>query len=100
MRLWLNRDAQAEFDEAVEFYEQRKPGLGKRFRSAIVRALRTILKNPERWPEREGFRKYLVPVFRYKIYYEISDDTLNIVAIAHPSREPGYWRTRISDEQR
>jgi hypothetical protein len=100
MELWLHRQAECEFDEACEFYEQRRSGLGKRFRAAVVGTLREIVNDPERWPARGRFRKCLVPVFRYKIYYEFSEDRLSVVAIAHPSRQPGYWRKRISDEQR
>jgi toxin ParE1/3/4 len=100
MQLWLHKQAECEFEEACEFYERRQTGLGKRFRGAVLETLREIVKDPERWPARGRFRKCLVPIFRYKIYYEISADALNIVAIAHPSRRPGYWKKRISDEQR
>ena len=95
MQLWLNKAAEEEFNDAIEFYESREAGLGLKLRAAVVKALAEILKDPERSPARGRFRKYLVPIFRFKIYYEISDDGLNVVAIAHPSREPGYWKKRI-----
>ena len=35
--------AQAEFDDAVTFYESEQPGLGKRFRGEVLRSVSRII---------------------------------------------------------
>jgi plasmid stabilization system protein ParE len=99
-RFRIHAAARVEFDEACKFLEGRRPGVGKRFRRAVLETLRSIIADPRQSSPRGRFRKRLVPVFKYKIYYELSDEMLRIVAIAHPSQRPGYWKDRILDEQR
>ena len=38
----------------------------------------------------------IVEGFPYELIYEIHDDTAVIIAVAHSSRQPGYWRDRTS----
>ena len=40
------------------------------------------------------YRQFLVDGFPYRLIYRERDDDLYIVAIAHPSRHPGYWKQR------
>ena len=39
-------------------------------------------------------RQFLVDRFPYKVVYRERVDDVYIVAIAHSSRRPGYWRNR------
>ncbi len=32
--------------------------------------------------------------YRFTVVYRIGDDEIIIVAVAHHSRKPGYWRLR------
>jgi hypothetical protein len=64
----IHAAARAEFEEACKFLENRRPGLGKSFRKAVVGILRSIIADPKRSSPRGHFRKRLVPVFKYKIY--------------------------------
>jgi len=55
-----------------------------------------VLKAPQRWPRYiSGTRRYVFPVFPFSIVYFVDNDTVHVVAIAHGSRKPGYWRTRL-----
>jgi len=47
----------------------------------------------------EDVRRCLTRVFPYAILYTIEEDYILIVAVAHFSREPGYWKYRIPDEE-
>ena len=96
----LHDEARKEFERAQRYIEKSRVGEGSRFRLAILEGLRRIIEAPDRWPERNGFRKYLVPTFNYQIVYRIDGGNLFVVAIAHPSRKPGYWKERVLDEQR
>jgi plasmid stabilization system protein ParE len=57
------------------------------------------LDAPHRSVERALFgrrlRRLLVPRFPYGLLYRVEDERIFIVAVAHFSRRPGYWRSRI-----
>jgi plasmid stabilization system protein ParE len=43
---------------------------------------------------RPGIRRRLLRRFPYALLYSLDGDELLIVAVAHQSRQPGYWTTR------
>ena len=56
-----------------------------------------ILGDPLRWrPFDEDVRRCLTRDFPYGILYTIEPDYVLIVAVAHCSREPEYWKHRLS----
>jgi plasmid stabilization system protein ParE len=100
MNLEFLPEARAEFRDAVDFYEDKQSGLGKRFRAEIGEACRTIAAHPLLWREREGgFRRVNCPVFPYYIAYFIRGDSIVIAAVAHGSRHPDYWQGRLESER-
>ena len=66
------------------------------FTHHIDAALSRIAEAPHRYPAGEhGTRHFVLPSrFPYTIVYRVRDQDIVIVAIAHHSREPGYWRHR------
>lgn len=60
---------------------------------------RAIKKSPERWAiYLFETRRYLLKHFPFVIVYRIATDRIEIVAIAHGKRKPGFWRKRMSSE--
>ncbi|MDX2091533.1 MAG: type II toxin-antitoxin system RelE/ParE family toxin [Kofleriaceae bacterium] len=83
-------------DEIVR-YELRRDGLGSEFLSAVRDAVRLITENPGAWQASEhgrDVRRFVMDRFPFTIVYTELTDEILIIAIAHASREPGYWRTR------
>jgi plasmid stabilization system protein ParE len=96
MKLEFLPDARSEFLEAVEYYEARQHGLGKRFQAEIAEVCATILEHPFLWRERDGgFRRVNCPVFPYYIAYFIRGTIVVVAAVAHASRHPDYWKKRM-----
>ena len=88
--------AEAEFDNSIEFYNQRQIGLGLDFEKEVLRALCSIIDAPERSPKYKlGLRKYILRRFPFVIYYLNKSHYIWIVAIAHGARKPDYWKKRI-----
>ena len=88
--------AEAEFLAEVAYLEDSRPGLGRRFYDEVKRAERFIAEFPEAAEEiRPGIRKRLLRLFRYSLIYSIEAEELLIIAVAHPSRRPGYWADRL-----
>lgn len=97
----IHSEARVELDEAMAFYENRSRGLGLDLRSRIREAVLRIQGNPESWPPHKDtlFRKYFVDRFPFKVFYMELADRIWIVAIAHASRRPDYWRRRMREPE-
>jgi toxin ParE1/3/4 len=71
--------------------------LDLRFINAVEDAIAQICEAPARWRifDGEQVRRHLTRVFPYGVLYSIEPNYVLIVAVAHCSREPGYWRRRL-----
>jgi plasmid stabilization system protein ParE len=93
-------DARAEFLAAVDYYEESKKGLGKRFRSAVETEIRHISEMPFRFRVLHArFRRCLIPRFPYSVIFAIEPEFILIIAVSHIRRKPGYWRNRTKKFQ-
>lgn len=87
--------AEAELQDAATWYDERSPGLGLRFVEAVRAKTREIIETPHRWALAAGTRRVLMGRFPYALVYrEVSDIEIEIVAVAHLKRRPGYWSGR------
>jgi toxin ParE1/3/4 len=88
--------ARIEYREAAGFYESRRAALGAAFTREVESVIERILEAPDRWRIiGQDVRRCLTHTFPYGILYTIEDDFILIVAVAHGSREPGYWVDRV-----
>ena len=95
------RQALDEFNDAIEYYEEKQAGLGLRFKDEVVRHVKWILENSLVPRLREGgYRRVNLRVFPYNIAYIVRENTLWILAIAHNHRKPEYWINRKNDISR
>ncbi len=88
--------ARLEFDEAADWYEQRRAGLGPAFTRAIRKVLDTITANPYAYPEVfQEVRELLVTGYPYAVYYRIESDRIRVISVFHTSRDPSVWQSRV-----
>ncbi|MCF8455003.1 MAG: type II toxin-antitoxin system RelE/ParE family toxin [Bacteroidales bacterium] len=88
--------ASNELEDAVEYYDDKVKGLGKKFKEEIKSGIKRIREHPQMWQEEKyGIRRYLLYRFPFKILFSIEKDYILIVAIAHCHRRPNYWINRI-----
>lgn len=89
--------AEDELLNEIGYLELRTKGLGRRFFAEVRRVESLIAQFPESAQElRPGVRKRILRKFRYSLIYSIEKDSLLILAVAHHSRRPGYWVSRVS----
>ncbi|MEA2572086.1 MAG: toxin ParE1/3/4 [Acidobacteriota bacterium] len=96
MRLKLHPEARVDLKEGKAFYRHRSPLAAVAFAHEIDRAISRISESPLRYPEGEhGTREFVMPWrFPYTIVYRVRKDSIVVIAFAHQSKEPGYWRDR------
>ena len=94
----LSTEASEEFVETVAFYEQRRIGLGAAFIVEFQRSVDLIQQYPDSGrPMGKGYRRVLTNRFPYAAIYVERDPDYFVIAVAHTSRRPGYWKNRIAD---
>jgi plasmid stabilization system protein ParE len=87
--------ARDELRETISYYEDVRPGLGTQFRDEIYATIRRIEHHPEAWSRLStNTRRCRTSRFPYGVIYQVDEDDLIVVAIAHLHREPGYWRSQ------
>lgn len=88
--------ARQELWHEVEFYDERGQGLGNELAAEVERVIRDIREYPELGtPDRVGTRRVKVHRFPFSIIYCVQSEQIVLVALAHHSRKPEYWRERI-----
>ena len=88
----IHTEAESELWQAVDFYEERAPGLGLDFEGEIRRIIASIQEAPKRYPKgKHGTRRCVTPRFPYAVFYIELTEIIWVVAFAHTSRRPYYW---------
>ena len=91
----LHPDAIAEASAAYEWYAERNLSAANAFIAELDHAISQIQTHPERWTMHfHGTRKFLFRRFPYEVIYRIADSAIQIIAVAHGRRRPGYWKSR------
>lgn len=89
--------AEAEFLDAISFYESREIGLGGDLLKEVLAAIGRIAERPLSWPVyTENTRRHFTRRFPYSIIYSIEAEVVVIWAVAHTSREEFYWSDRLN----
>jgi len=87
--------ADGELLEATEWYVERSATAAAGFLREIEHALSRIAEAPERYPLTGlGRRRFVLLNYPYDVVYRVTSTEVEIIAIAHHSRRPAYWRSR------
>ncbi len=89
-------EAQADIQEIHDDLERVRAGLGMQFAAR----LREILERIEAMPELYGIvwqdvRAVRLKQFRYVVYYVVFPDRVEVLAVAHGSRDASSWQSRV-----
>jgi len=94
--LRFHPEAVDEAQAAREWYEARSDTAGAKFAAELRIALERIQALPDRWPKYlHETRRYLLHRFPYLIVYRVAIDSVEIIAVSHGRRRPGYWKKRL-----
>jgi plasmid stabilization system protein ParE len=91
----LRPEARAEFDDAFDWYEQQRHGLGMDFVAHVQEVLDRISDTPERYVQVfQDIRRVVVQRFPYSIFYKVEPQQVVVLAVFHSSRNPTIWQAR------
>jgi hypothetical protein len=96
MKYGFHPEAEAEFLDAIEYYEGCKPGLGYDFAIEVHSTTENILSYPNAWSILEDdIRRCQIRRFPYGIVYSRDGDVIFVLAVMHLHRAPDCWKTRV-----
>ena len=95
--IWLlHPEAEADIEDAAAFYSQRSgPQLAQAFLGEFEQAMQLLVAHPllgSIW--RQSKRRLVMKHFPFSVIYTVAGTELRVLAVAHQSRRPGYWRKR------
>jgi toxin ParE1/3/4 len=92
----FHEEASAEYDAAFDWYLERSPDAALRFDAEVDRALAQIIQAPQRWAVGpHNTRRFLLRQFPFILIYRERQSDIQILAVAHTSRKPAYWKERL-----
>ena len=99
MQINFYPEALDEYSESLTWYRQRSDYAATKFESAVADAVNRIAADPNRFVLVEGgARACSMGRLPYLIIFYIEPEFVSIAAIAHQSRQPGYWLSRRAPE--
>lgn len=85
----------AEAAAAVRWYGEISPSIASAFISELDRAIDCIAASPDSWPPYlENTRRFIFKRFPFFLVYRVNHGAIEVVAVAHGKRKPGYWTPR------
>ena len=95
-RLIVRPLAEADLEDAAQWYEEERAGLAARFLSEVDRTFARIRASPLQFPTVAGnVRRALLHTFPYAVYFHLSEETVLVLAVLHLRRHPKVWRGRL-----
>ena len=89
--------AEEELEEALEYYEAQRVGLGGEFKAEYKAALEKIASNPLMYAIEVGkVRACPLKRFPYNVYFVDQPEIISIIAVSHHKRKLHYWRSTQS----
>jgi hypothetical protein len=87
--LVIKEEAIVDMQQAYDYYEEHKTGLGERFLNTLEEYLGRVRKNPLHYQiKRKPYREVFIKHFPYLIIYEIVDSSIIVYAIFNTSLNP------------
>lgn len=92
MKFVFHPEAEAEFFEAIEYYENVEAGLGQDFSLEVLNTIQNITSYPLAWPVLvDDVRRCLTNRFPFGV---VDGEQVRVLAVMHLRREPRYWEDR------
>ena len=101
MKLRVLSPAVDEIAVAALWYDEQRQALGIEFWDAVDQTLASIEANPLRFERSEfatndiDLRFAYLRQFKYVVHFVLERDEVQVVAVSHTARKPGYWLQRI-----
>ncbi len=95
--VFFHPKAIAEASAPARWYQERSFVAAKAFISELDRIIEKIIETPGIYPCYIGdTRRALFHRFPFSVVYCIVSERIEVIAITHGRRRPGYWKERLA----
>jgi plasmid stabilization system protein ParE len=98
LRYEFHPGAEEDFFATLRFYRERESNeVARDFEAELRRCAGLLLRHPEMAPPigPRQVRRMVLNGFPFNLHYVIAGEVIRILAVAHQSRRPGYWSSRL-----
>jgi len=89
-------DAEIEFNQAIDYYEECQNDLGLAFAEEVYASIQRIMLFPKAWESLDhSNRRCLTNRFPFGVIYYQKNQEIIILAVMGLHRKPNYWKERI-----
>ncbi len=94
--LIIEPEAELDLEQAVNWYNKQRPGLGLEFLERVEEVFDRIREKPEIYSViRRTARLALVRRFPHVVCYIFDGNTVSVMAVFHGHRDPNVWQDRL-----
>ena len=95
MNIYFHPEAQQDFKEAINYYNECRTGLGNQFAVQVNKSINQIKAFPEAWSLiSKRTRRIMTNRFPFGIIYSFEKDQIIILAVMQLNKKPNYWKSR------
>lgn len=96
LRIVFRHAAKIEFEDAADWYDKQRRGLGEEFIFQIEQSLASAAAAPQRFPIVFGdVRRTVARRFPFSVYFRVRSDAMVVLAVFHGRRNPAIWIRRV-----
>jgi plasmid stabilization system protein ParE len=98
-RVFFHEAAEEDLGAALDWYRARSEHAATHFLDEIGHVIERVRQSAQQFPHIVGTaRRALLNRFPFALIFRETAGGLEVLAIAHARRRPGYWRNRVPDE--
>ena len=94
----IRDDAQEDVSKIADWYLAISSSLTERFNAELIQSFYKIQSYPLAFAavkKRSQYRRFIMKIFPYKIYYRVEENHITVVAIIHVKRSNPYIKRRL-----
>jgi len=94
-KIIIRPEAESDIDDAYQWYESQRKGLGDNFLLCIEEALSRASRNPLIYSILyKEVRRVLIHRFPFGIFFINRENSISVLAVMHARRSPSTWKER------
>ena len=91
----IRPEAESDIDDAYQWYESQRKGLGEDFLLCIEEALSRASRNPAIYSViYNEVRRVLIRRFPFGVFFIDRESSISVLAVLHARRNPRTWKGR------
>jgi plasmid stabilization system protein ParE len=95
VRIEIHPLATAEMEKSTRWYAKRSVVASLGFVAAVAEGIAKITATPDRYAKIDRqFRGCSLIRYPFQLVYRFEAERVQVIAIAHAKRRPGYWKRR------